>query len=283
MAGRREIRRRIRTVRNVQQITKALKLVAAARLQRAQTRAAEARLYADEMRTLVASLSASEHISYPLLEVREPANVGLIVITSDRGMAGGYNVNIVRRAEMLIEKHGGGSVKIFAVGKRGQVFFRKKGHEMALSFSMPSSEIDSSLAREISREVITRFESRELDAVKLVYTRFYSAMRQVVSDTQILPIEFPVGDVRDITQYIFEPEPGILLGSLLPRYVTNQIYQALLESLASEHAARMAAMTSATDNAQEMIENLTLEYNRARQAAITKELTEIVSSAEAIS
>lgn len=283
MAGMREIRRRIKTVRNVQQITKALKLVAAARLQRAQAKAADARPYAEKMQALIAGLSANEQISHPLLEVRDGVSHALVVITSDRGMAGGYNMNVTRRAELLIEQLGADKVKIIAVGKRGQVFFRKRGFEILTYFSMPSSEVDFTLARSISREIITRFESGELDTVRIVYTRFYSAIKHRVVDSQVLPVQLPVADSIDGIQYIFEPEPAALLADLLPRYVTNQIYLALLESLASEHGARMTAMTSATDNAQEMIETLTLEYNRARQAAITKELTEIVSSAEAIS
>ena len=284
MAGMREIRRRIRTVRNVQQITRALKLVSAARLQRAQSRATAARPYADEMRRVMSDLAGlGAQVSHPLLEVREPVSIGTIAITSDRGMAGGYNMNVIRRIESLMQFHGRDHVKVAAVGKRGRAHFLKRRYDVVSSRSMPASEVSFFDARQLGDEAMDLFARREVDAVFVVYTRFYSAVRHVVTVLQLLPVQPPTGETGPSEQYLFEPEPGRLLGSLLPRYVRNQIYQAMLDSLASEHAARMTAMTSATDNAEEMIGSLTLQFNRARQAAITKELAEIIGSANAVS
>ena len=286
MATIRDIRRRIRTVRNIQQITKALKMVAVARLQRAQSRAAAARPYADEMLAVLShlvSLGGVEETSHPLLEVREPVNLGLAVITSDRGMAGGYNGNVIRRASEIIQEYGKERVKLVTIGKKGRAFFVKRGYEIAADFPMPSSEVHYAETRQISLKIRELFESRQVDVVQIIYTRFYSAIRQRVTNLRLLPAMPPEGESPESpVEYIFEPAPHELLGHLLPRYVDTQVYRAMLESLASEHGARMTAMNSATDNAGEMIDTLTLDFNRARQAAITKELAEIVGGAEAL-
>lgn len=284
MAGIREIRRRIKTIRNVQQITKALKLVSAARLQRVQSKVAEGRPYAREMHSLIADLSAvGAQVSHPLLEVREPVNIGVLVITSDRGMAGGYSTNVIRKVDTLIKPYGKEHVKLVIVGRRANVYYVKRGYDIVSFLPMPTSEITFAEARQIGREIMSLFETKQVDVVYIVYTRFYSAVKQQVTELQLLPVRPQSSDEREEQiEYIFEPPPAALFASLLPRYVNNQIYQAMLESLASEHAARMTAMTLATDNAEDMISDLTVQYNRARQAAITKELTEIVSSAEAV-
>jgi F-type H+-transporting ATPase subunit gamma len=281
----RDIRRRIKTVRNIQQITKALKMVAAARLQRAESRVRAARPYADEMLAVISSLAVIGEIEHPLLEAREPVNIGIVAITSDRGMAGSYNTNVMRKVLEIVQPYGQERVKLITVGRKGRLFFLRRGYNIAADFPMPSSEITFLEAKLVSRTVQELFESRQIDAVRVVYTRFITAGTHRVTDTQLLPIappeeaESPGGSVRE---FIFEPEPQALLGSLLPRYVDTQVYRAMLESLASEHGARMTAMSSATDNAGEMIERLTLDFNRARQSAITKELAEIVGGAEAL-
>lgn len=286
MATMRDIRRRIRTVRNIQQITKAMKMVATARLQKAEAKAAAARPYSDEMVAVMRHLSASARgeIEHPLLAVREPVNTAYLVITSDRGMAGSYNTNVIRRVVEITKTLDLDHLKLITVGKRGRGFFAKRGFEIAADFPMASSEVSFADARAISRSLIAMFESGEVDAVKVIYTRFASAMRQYVTELPLLPAIPPsLEEEREtVEEYLFEPEPEVLLGRLLPRYVDNQVYRAMIESLASEHGARMTAMTSATDNAGEMIDRLTLEFNRARQSAITTELTEIVSGAEAL-
>ncbi|HET6455633.1 MAG TPA: ATP synthase F1 subunit gamma [Armatimonadota bacterium] len=286
MATMRDIRRRIRTVRSIQQITKALKMVAAARLQRAQSRATAARPYADEMLAVIShmvSVEGAEEIQHPLLEVREPINLGLVVITSDRGMAGSYNGSVLRKAMEIMRDYDKDHIKLVTVGKKGRAFFSKRRFEIAADYPMPSSEVHFAEAQEVSMRIREMFQSRQVDAVQIIYTRFYSAIRTRVTDLQLLPAMAPEGKPAESqAEYIFEPPPVDLLGHLLPRYVDTQVFRAMLESLASEHGARMTAMSSATDNAGEMIDRLTLDFNRARQAAITKELAEIVGGAEAL-
>ncbi len=284
MASIRDIRRRIKTVRNIQQITKALKMVAVARLQRAQSRATAARPYADEMLAIMRRLaSVGASVEHPLLEVRETVNIGVLVITSDRGMAGSYNTNVTRKVTEIVKPYGPEHVKMVAVGKKCRAFFERAGYSLVESYPMPSSEVGLTEARQISKTLRTLFESKQVDLVHVVYTKFFSAMRQQVTDLVILPATPPEAELDPGSEdYIFEPQPTELLGSLLPRYVDTQVYRALLESLASEHGARMTAMTSATDSAGEMIDRLTLDYNRIRQAAITKEIAEIVGGANAL-
>lgn len=261
-------------------------MVAAARFQRAQSRAAAARPYADEMLAVMShliSLGAIEEARHPLLEVREPTNLGLVVITSDRGMAGSYNGNIIRRATEVLREYDREHIRLVTVGKKGRGFFTKRGYDIAADFPMPSSEVHFADARQVSLKIREMFEGRQVDVARIIYTRFYSAIRQRVTDLQLLPAKPPEGEkVESPVEYIFEPPPEALLGDLLPRYVDTQVFRAMLESLASEHGARMTAMSAATDNADEMIDTLTLDFNRARQAAITKELAEIVGGAEAL-
>ncbi|MHB0912531.1 MAG: ATP synthase F1 subunit gamma [Armatimonadota bacterium] len=280
MATMRDIRRRIRTVRNIQQITKALKMVAAARLQRAQSRAAAARPYSDEMLALMGQLaSVAGSVEHPLLAVRAPEKVGVIMVTSDRGMAGSYNTSVIRQ---VLEFAGPNPerVKLITVGKKGRAFFAKRGYAIAAEFDMPSAQIGFAEAQAIGRTAREMFVNGEVDVVHLVYTRFYSAITQRVTSLQLLPLAASAEAQPE--EYIFEPSAGELLSRLLPRYVDAEVYHAMLESLASEHGARMTAMSSATDNAGEMIDRLTLDLNRARQATITKELAEIVGGADAL-
>ena len=284
MATMRDIRRRIKTVRNIQQITKALKMVAAARLQRAQSRAAAARPYADEIIAVMSDLAAlGAEVQHPLLEVREPVSIGVLAISSDRGMAGSYNANIMRKVAEIVRPYDKERVKLITVGKKARNFFAKRGYDIAADFAMPSSDVTFAEARVVSQTIRQLFEERGVDVVHIVYTRFYSAITQRTTDLQLLPATPPESAVSTrAEEYIFEPRPDVLLGSLLPRYVDTQIYRAMLESLASEHGARMTAMSSATDSAGDMIDRLTLDLNRARQAAITKELAEIVGGAGAL-
>jgi F-type H+-transporting ATPase subunit gamma len=281
----RDIRRRIKTVRNIQQITKALKMVAAARLQRAENNAKAARPYAEEMQAVISRLAAAGEVSHPLLEVREPANIGILIITSDRGMAGSYNSNILRKVNDMVKEYGKDRVKMITVGKKGRAFFTRQGVDIVADFPMPSSEVTFAEAKSISRKMQDMFQQHQVDVIHIVFTRFYTAMTQRATDMQVLPAVPPSAAEEAEAQsedFIFEPEPEVLLGNILPRYVDTEVYRAMLESLASEHGARMTAMSSATDSAGEMIDRLTLDLNRARQAAITKELSEIVSGAEAL-
>lgn len=285
MAGIRDIRRRIRVVKNIQQITNAMKMVAAARLRRAQERAESARPYADKMMLMLKSLTGSmESIEHPLLELRPENNAAIIVIGAERGLAGSYNANIMKQAMEIIKDRDPSSVRLILLGKKAYGFFRKKGYPIELHSPLPASNIrfaDVSGAAQRARDL---FASKKVDAVYLVYAKFINAAVQKPTVLRILPVE-PQQEEKDsgVVEYIFEPEPARLFASLLPSYVDTQVFRAAVEAVASEHGARMTAMTAATNNAGDMIDSLTLAYNKARQAAITKELLDIVGGAEALS
>ena len=284
MASIRDIRRRIRVVKNIEQITSAMKMVAAARLRRAQERAETARPYADKMFSMLESLSrAAKQVEHPLLEVRPEENIAVIVIGAERGLAGSYNANIMRAALELLKGRDPATVKLIVFGRRAGAFLRRKQYEAIMASSLPASDIQFADVRGAATRIRDMFASREIDAVYLVYAKFINAAVQRPTVLQLLPIKPPGGEETTATvEYIFEPEPEQLLGHLLPKYVDTQVFRAAVEAVASEHGARMTAMTYATKNAGEMIDNLTLSYNKARQAAITKELLEIVAGAEAL-
>jgi len=282
MATLKSIRARIKAAKNIQQITKAMKLVAAARLKKAQDKVLEARPYSEKMREFMLSISsAGELPAHPLLEKRDVQNYCLILITADRGLAGTYNTSLLRKASEFL-KNASGSGSILAVGKKGAQFFGRRGWKIAHHLSVPTAGARLQDAQEVARISREMFESGEVDAIYLCYSKFYSPIRQVPQVIQLLPIEPPEQDSTSAKSYIFEPAPGQLMNILLPKYVVTLIYQAMLEATASEHGARMTAMTSATDAAGEMIQHLTLTANQARQASITKEILEVVGGAEAL-
>lgn len=281
MATAKDIRRRIRTVRNIEKITGAMKMVAAARLKKAQQRAESARPYADKMREVLASLGGcAGQIQHPLLEAREEKNVAFVVVGAERGLAGSYNVNLVAKALDEISNHDVGAVRLLVVGKKAIGYFRRRSFRIVSAIEMPGADVSFADVRRITAYLRGAFESCEIDAAYLVYSRFITAMKQEPSVVKLLPMSAPEAEICS-EEFIFEPDAAKLIGDLLPRYLDTQIYQALIEAQASEHGARMTAMSAATQNAGEMIDTLTLAYNKARQAAITKEITEIVSGAEA--
>jgi F-type H+-transporting ATPase subunit gamma len=278
----RDIKRRIRSVKNTQQITKAMKMVAAAKLRKAQERVVQARPYKQKLQEVLGRLAqASADLDHPLLVVREPKKVAYVVVTADRGLCGGYNANIIRRAAAEIAAKEA-QVEMIAIGKKGRDFFKRKQQVIVREFINQGEDISMVQSREIARYLMDIYEKGEYDEVYLVYTEFITAMRQKPVVTKLLPLEQPEEAEADETDYLFEPKAEEVLAILLPRYVENQVYQVLLEAKASEHGARMTAMGSATDNAAEMIAKLTLSYNRARQAAITREISEIVGGADAL-
>jgi len=285
MATLKEIRGRIKAAKNIQQITKAMKLVAAARLKKATDRVLEARPYADKLRGVMQSLSsAGELPSHPLLESRPINRVALILLTSDRGLAGSYNTGLLRKAADFA-KESTVPVRFFTVGKKGTQFFGRRNYDIVHSMSVPSSGARLEDAIEVTRRARELFESGEVDAVYVCYAKFFSAIRQVPQIVQLLPIEAPAIEgeaAAQATEFQFEPEPAQLLNTLLPRYFQTLVWQSMLEATASEFGARMTAMTSATDNAGKMIQRLTLRANRERQAAITTEILEVVGGAEAL-
>lgn len=284
MATLKQIRARIKAAKNIQQITKAMKLVAAARLKKATDRVLEARPYADKLREVMASLAeAGELPAHPLMEKREIKKAAVILLTSDRGLAGAYNTGLIRKMSEFI-KTAPHNVAIYAVGKKGSQFFGKRS-EMLGSMSVPSSGARLQDAIEVARVSRELYESGEVDAVYVCYAKFFSAIRQVPQMVQLLPIEAPANTGASAASSVpveFDPSAEELLGALLPRYFLTLLWQAMLESTASEFGARMTAMTSATDNAGKMIGNLTLIANRERQAAITTQILEVVGGAEAL-
>jgi F-type H+-transporting ATPase subunit gamma len=281
MANVRDIRRRIRSARNIQQITRAMKFVSAARLRKAQERVIAARPYARQMLAVLKSLAARvPENAHPLLAQRGNESIELVVITADRGLCGAYNTNVIRQAIEFLNQHRDRKIELNILGKRARDFFRRRPYTVrheAISVLQKPSYADASA---IARDIIDQFCKGEKDQVWLVYNEFKSMAQQRVVVEQLLPIqrlENP-GDSERL-EYIYDEIPEKIFGSLLPRHVEAQIFRALLEAAAAEQGARMAAMEAATNNAAEMIEGLTLHANKVRQAGITKELIEIVSGA----
>jgi F-type H+-transporting ATPase subunit gamma len=289
----RQIRSRIRVAKNIQQITKAMKMVAAARLKRSQDRVGAARPYAQKIRDVIGSLSrAGASTNHPLLVQRDPVRIGVLAITADRGLCGSYATNVIRRANELLRSYDPANVRMLVVGRKGHAFFRRRPYPVVGEYGINMTGVTFAEAQEIATRARELFASGEIDVLYLVYTRFLSALTQRPDAIQLLPVVTEEeaalaaagkeGEIGGEEEYLFEPNAEAILNRLLPRYVDTLIYQALLEGVASEHGARMTAMSSATDNAGKMISSLTLSLNRARQANITKEIAEIVGGAEAL-
>jgi F-type H+-transporting ATPase subunit gamma len=280
------IRKRIGSVQNTQKITRAMKLVAAARLRRAQESIIAARPYARALEDVIAELARRAGAVHPLLAKRDAIKkVLLVAISSDRGLAGAYNTNINRMVERFIgdykEKYE--TIEVEVVGRKARDYLRRRKLTVTKEHPGVNSAVALDRARDLAAVITSRYTSGEIDAVYLVYNEFKSAISQKVNVEQFLPVvpkELPAG--APPTDFIYEPSREEVLGTILPQYVEVEIYRALLEAIASEFGARMTAMDNATNNAKEMIARLTLDYNRARQAAITKELLEIIGGAEAL-
>jgi F-type H+-transporting ATPase subunit gamma len=283
-----EIRTRIASVKNTQKITRAMKLVAAARLRKAQENITRMRPYALETLKLLSSLAAragEDEELHPLLARREPKHVMLIVLTSDRGLAGGFNASISKAAHKfyLDQVAEGAEMTVATIGRKGRDYLRRRNVKIENEFSNVYEDLSYDKASEIGDVMISEYASHNLDACYVAYNEFKSAISQKVVIEKLLPIEpMEVEDNETAVDYIYEPDQRTILDTLLPLYVNVEIYRALLESVASEHGARMTAMDSATTNAKDMIDKLTLQANRARQAAITTELMEIIGGAEAL-
>jgi F-type H+-transporting ATPase subunit gamma len=295
-----DLRRRIRSVKNTQQITKAMKMVAASKLRRSQERIMNARPYADQMRRVLASVASRVDPSiHPLLVAREPGSENrtlLIVVTGDKGLCGGFNTNVIKAAGAFIESNKEPST-LGLVGRKGREFFVRRGFEAMFEQIGIFQKLKYEDAQTIATTAIDAFLGGQVDRVMLVYNEFKSVMTQRVVVDQLLPIAradvdggveptlAPVptgGDPRAQIEYLYEPAPQEIFNQLLPRYVAVQIYRALLESNAAFFAAQMTAMDTATKNSAEMIASLTLYMNKVRQAAITREIIEVVSGAEAL-
>jgi F-type H+-transporting ATPase subunit gamma len=279
-----DIRRRIRSVKNTQQITKAMKMVAAAKLRRAQERMFAARPYAGGLRQVLASVAARVDIStHSLLQVREPEkNVVVIVVTADRGLCGAFNANVIRAAQNFVREHRFEGVALVTIGRKASDFFKRRTIPIRRNV-LVAQALSLDVAREIADGLIKDYIEEKIDGVYVVYNEFKSLIAQHVRAERLLPIprEFDPDPTRPAIDYLYEPGPEQILSDLLPKHIEFQLYRVLLESAAAEQGARMTAMEAATKNASDMINYLTLTYNRIRQAAITKEIIEIVSGASA--
>jgi F-type H+-transporting ATPase subunit gamma len=280
-----DIRRRVRSVKNTQQITKAMKMVSAAKLRRAQDQAIAARPYGVLLRQMLANVAQGaandpDAGAHPLLAVRPEQRILLVVITADSGLAGAFNSNLIKLAHRFAEEHKNATLSFELIGKKGVNYFRRRFSGIAGTHTDLFRRVKYEDAERIANAIISRFEKGEVDAVYLFTNEFKNAMAPALTSMRILPIEVP--KTTQTVDYIYEQNPGELLGSLLPRYVRLLIYRAFMESVAAEHAARMVAMEAATKNASEVIDKLTLLMNRVRQASITREIIEIVSGASAL-
>jgi F-type H+-transporting ATPase subunit gamma len=286
LATLRTIRRRISSVKSTQQITKAMKMVAAARLRKAQDRMLKARPYSKSLDDTLGHVAAKvDPALHPLLNVREPKRVGFVVVTGDRGLCGSFNANIIRRAanEMNQARQNGIEIELIAVGKKGFEHFNRRRFPILEKYINFFDKLDFKHAQNIAALIQEQYVSQKLDRICLVFNEFKSAVQQNIIVQQLLPIvPRPPQDEKFATEFLFEPSPLKILDNLCPRYLNIEIWHALLESFAAEMGARMAAMSTATDNAKELIFQLTLYYNKVRQATITKELMDIVGGAEAL-
>lgn len=293
MASTRDLRRRIRAVESTKQITKAMEMVAAAKLRRAEEMVVSGRPYAHKMGEVVARLlEYARELEHPLLRIRPVQNSGVVLVTGDRGLCGSFNANVIRYSQSLANSLPG-ETAVVPVGRKGWDFFRRRRRVLE-RFVNVGEEIGWSLVESVAQTVTDYFLAEDLDRVDLVYTEFVSPLVYRTRSLPLLPLnlmtqgEVPWGDYGVSSEsgphpeYIYEPAPSDLFSMVLPRFLRVQIYHALLESKASEHAARMTAMKNATDNATELIERLVLQYNRARQEAITTEILEVVGGAEAL-
>lgn len=288
-----DIRRRLKSVKNTQQITKAMKMVSAAKLKRAQDRVVTARPFANKMIEVLGELAGrtDENFHHPLLDERGDERYLVVLITADKGLCGAFNTNLIKAAQAFVREHAGKTIEILAVGRKGRDFFRRRGILNGEYIGLTGKgRVDFAEAIEVARDVIKRFtENQELDKAFVIYNEFKSVLQQRVVVEQLLPVSRAKSDVEanasaqpvSLVDYIYEQPPAEMFSQLLPRLIETQIFRALLESVASEQGARMTAMDSASKNASELIDSLTLNMNRVRQAAITNEIIEVVSGAAA--
>ena len=290
-----DIRRRLKSVKNTQQITKAMKMVSAAKLKRAQDRVITARPFANKMIEVLAELAnrTGENFHHPLLDARGDEKYLVVLITADKGLCGAFNTNLTKAAQAFIRDNPGKNIEILAVGRKGRDFFRRRGATLAGEYIglTGKGRVEFSEAMEVARDVTKRFtENEDIDKAFIIYNEFKSVLQQRVVIEQLLPVSRTAAETDEVSpnqpltlvDYIYEQPPAEIFSRLLPRLIETQVFRALLESVASEQGARMTAMDSASKNASELIDSLTLNMNRVRQAAITNEIIEVVSGAAAL-
>jgi F-type H+-transporting ATPase subunit gamma len=281
----RDLVRRIRSVKGTQQITKAMKMVAAAKLRRAQDAITHARPWADTLSHVLANVAARTEFSHPLLETHEGERSWLVVISSDKGLCGSFNANLLRSVEKDLETDRWPEVHLAVIGRKASDYFRRRRWELVIDERETMTNLSPADGPRLGQRFMEAFTSGEVDSVWLAYNSFVNMIRQDLKIERLLPIEPPKVEEAEsdvLVDYLYEPDARTLLAELLPRHVETQVQRALLDSAAAEQAARMTSMDAATRNAGDMIDALTLLYNRTRQAAITKELIEIVSGAQAL-
>jgi len=289
MATLKDIRTRIKSVKSTQQVTKAMKMVAAAKLRRAQDSAIQSRPYAAKLGEMLGSLSAKVDTSLnPLLSSRDEVRKVLVVlVTSDRGLCGAFNTNIIKLAQKVVtgeygELHRNGNVEMLCAGSKGFDFFRKRGYKIAKAYPGVFQSLDFNVAKEIAEFASEKYLSGEYDRVVMVYNEFKSVLAPTLKSETLLPISAEGSGESGGSDYLYEPSPASIIDALVPKHLNTQVWRVMLESNAAEQASRMTAMDSATENAKELLRLLNISYNRARQAAITTELSEIVAGAEAL-
>src|SRR5262245_46852582 len=287
MASLKDLRRRIRATKSMQQIFKAMEMVAAAKLRRAQTRAQAASPYSAKISAMLANLAGSAaEVEHPLFQQRDVKITALVVITADRGFAGAYNTTVLRAAEQKLRSAPRGSIQCVVVGRKGRDYLRRRGYPILAAHTELPGEASLELARRITDDLTARFVAGEIDRVEVLYTHFVNAIVRRVRTETFLPIGVDAGPANAAGgakgAAIFEPDAESIFAELLPRYATAKLYAAMADALASEHSARMVAMGSARKNAGDLVDSLTLTRNRLRQAAITREIAELVGGAEAL-
>jgi F-type H+-transporting ATPase subunit gamma len=285
MSTLRDLRRRIKSVQGTQQITKAMEMVAAAKLRKAQTKLESSRPYASNMQAMLDNLTqASASLVHPLFEKREIKKTGVVVVTADRGLCGSYNHNVTHQADRFLKGYNKASVALVIIGKKGYNYYVKRHWGIRLKYLGLGGNLILTQVKNITNELVNLFLSQEVDEIYFVYTKFLSAASYKVTTEKFLHIEsqMKAEGKKAYIDYIFEPDPQKIFASLLPNYCMTKVQMALAESFASEHGSRMISMGAATKNAEEMIEHLTLVLNKLRQASITKEMLEITTGAEAL-
>jgi len=282
MANLKDIRNRIKSVKSIQKVTKAMKMVAAAKMRRAQEHMEEARPYAQRLTEVIQHLLPDvDREILDLLDVRSVNRVAYVVVTSDRGLAGSFNTNILKKAQKEIDTIGKNNADIFCIGKKARDYYKQREYTIIDSHTDFWNELYYGDAIRIGKGIISHFTEKRVDEIHVVYNEFVNVANQYVESEKLLPLEFE-GEESVQLDRLYEPDKNELVKSLIPRHLNIQVWKYLLESFASEQAARMVAMENATENAEEMIKDLTMEFNKARQASITKEILEIVGGAEAL-
>ena len=282
MASLKDIRDRIKSVKSIQKVTSAMKMVAAAKVRKAQEKMEQARPYTLALEEVIHHIlpDINEH-DLDLLSVREIKRKAYVIVSADRGLAGGFNSNVIKVSEKEIDEFGKENVDLFCIGKKARDHFKTRNYNIVESHTDFWSELDFDNAMMIGRSIIEHFTSGKVDEIHVIYNYFVNMAQQEIKSEVLLPLVYEDGET-EVRDKLYEPSKEVLVGSLIPRHLNIQIWKYLLESYASEQAARMMAMENATSNAGDMIKSLTLEFNKARQAAITTEMLEIVSGAEAL-